>query len=138
MRADLWLQVESSTFPTTDGSVFLVKLERNGGRGDGVTLSMDSSGLFVDRIAIDYDHYSVPYKIKPNTWMHVRIDAAVRTSGGSIKLWIDDMINPLVDKAGISTATADTTGRSFIVGLFAQKPNGVFKARFDDVTFTFK
>jgi hypothetical protein len=137
MRADLWLQVDSASFPTINGEVVLVKLEPSG-VGDGVTLSMDNGGFFVNRIGIDYQRYFVAYRITPNRWIHVRMDVVLKTTGGLFRLWMDDMTKPLVDKVGISTATSDTNARMFNVGLFAQNPTGVFKARFDDVTFTFK
>ncbi|MGZ5967184.1 MAG: hypothetical protein ACXWP4_05920 [Polyangiales bacterium] len=138
MRVEAWIKLESATFPTTTGSAFLLKVERPGGTGDGVTLSIDETGLFVDRIAVDYDRFPISVKAKPGVWMHVRMDVVLQVAGGSVKLWIDDMTTPVVDKTGISTAVNDSVNRLLSVGLYSQRATGTFKARYDDVSFSFK
>lgn len=139
MRADAWIMLDSATAPSTTGSHFLLKLERtSGSTGDGVTVSIDNAGLYADRIGTSYEAFRLSYTVKPGTWMHVRMDAVIHTTSGALTVWIDDMTTPLLVKTGISTAQSDTTGRTLVAGLLAQNTNAAFRARFDDVSFSWK
>lgn len=138
-RVDVWLKVESATYPsTTGGGAFLFKFQTNAGGGDGITFSMDDSGYYVDRIATTYEYYPIATKPKPGVWTHVRMDGRLHTTAGSFTLWIDDMTTPVLTKTGISTLKIDTTMQELIVGLYSQRSSGTFRCRYDDVTFSWK
>ena len=137
VKLDAWIKLEADKFPGTDGA-FLLKLQRNGGDGDGVTFSMGSTGFYVDRIALSYEYYEITtYKPKIGTWMHVRLHTKLHTTAGSVTLWIDNMSSPLLSKTAISTVKVDSTAKQAIVGLYAQGSTGTFKARYDDVTIDY-
>jgi hypothetical protein len=138
-RVDVWLKVESATFPTsTSGAAFLFKFQTAAGGGDGVTFSMDDTGYFVDRIGVTYEYYPIAVKPKVGVWTHVRLDAKLHTSTGSFTCWIDDMTTPVLTKSAISTLKVDTTMQSLIIGLYSQASTGMFRVRYDDVTFSWK
>lgn len=139
MRAEAWFMLDAATFPTTTGgSAFLLKIERNGGAGDGVTFSIGSSGFFADRIGSSYERWPITYKLDTGTWIHVRMDVVLHTTAGSLTIWLDDMTTPVLSKVGISNVQADSTARAFDVGVFSDHASAPFKARFDDVSFSFR
>lgn len=132
LRADVWIKLDSATFP--GGSDFLLKVQRT---GDGVTFSIDSGGFFVDAISMGYARWPVPKAVPVGKWFHVRLEARLKTVGGELAVFIDDMTTPLVSKTGISTASVDDTSRTFIVGQYAQGLTGSFKAHYDDASLVF-
>ena len=139
VRVEMYIKLESVVYPSSSGIANLFKLERSAGAGDGVTFSIGDSGLFVERIAGDYERFPITaYMPKANVWMHVRMDVVLQVTGGSVKVWIDDMTTPVVDRSSISTAIKNATGRLFTVGLYAEKQTAPFRARFDDIKFTFE
>ncbi len=138
MRIDAWLNLEHATYPSADGSAFLLKLQRAGGSGDGVTLSIDSAGLYVDRIGLTYAQFRLPAKPKEGAWFHVRLDVVLHTTKGSVVAWVDDMTTPVLSISSISTAKGDGTGRQLLVGLYAQDATDVFRVRYDDVSLAFR
>jgi hypothetical protein len=138
-RIDVWLKLESATFPTAGGgAAFLFKFQTNMGGGDGVTFSMNNTGFFIDRIGVTYEDYPIAVTPKVSAWTHVRLDARLHTTNGSFTCWIDDMTTPVLTRTGISTLKVDTTMQQLIIGLYSQKANGTFKVRYDDVTLDWK
>lgn len=138
MRLEAWIKLDASSLVTTTGSAFLLKIERTGSAGDGVTLSIDNTGLFAERIGTTYERYPISFLATPGAWMRVRLDATLHTTNGALTIWINDMTTPVVNKTGITTAQGDVTARSVLVGLFVQRATGAFRARYDDVSFSFK
>jgi len=135
IKMDAWIKLETDKFPG-DGA-FLLKIQRNGGSGDGITFSIDATGFFVDRIGLTYDYYPIGYKPKIGAWMHVRVHTKLHTALGSITAWIDDMVTPVVNVSGVPTAKGDSTMKQAIVGLYSQKSTSTFKARYDDVVIDY-
>lgn len=138
MRAEAWIKLDAATLPTSDGAAFLLKIERTGTTGDGVTVSIDKAGLFAERIGQTYARYPIAAKVKPGAWMRVRIDAVLHTTEGSLKVFVDDLTAAAVDVTGVSTVKADDDRRTLDVGLFVERASGAFAARFDDVSFAFR
>lgn len=138
VRVDAWIKLETATFPTTGSGAFLLKLQRDGGPGDGVTFSIDDVGFYVDRIGNTYAAYPLPTKPKVDAWMHVRLDVVLHTTNGRIVAWVDDMVTPVLSISSVSTVRADVSGRRLIVGLFSQNATGTFRARYDDVSLEFR
>lgn len=138
MRLEGWMKLDQALFPTTAGGTFLFKVERTGTTGDGVTLSLDQTGLFAERIGATYERYPIMRAVKPGTWMHVRIDVVLHTTAGALTIWIDDMTRSVVAATGVSTAKSDVTARTVLAGLFSDRATGPFQARFDDVAFWFR
>ncbi|MBI2390745.1 MAG: hypothetical protein HYV09_14240 [Deltaproteobacteria bacterium] len=138
MQLDAWFKLDQAVFPTTAGSTFLFKLERTGSDGDGVTLSLDRTGFFAERIGVSYERYPIMRAVKPGVWMHLRMDVVLHTTAGALTIYIDDMTKSVVAAAGVSTVKSDATARSVIVGLFSDRATSPFQARFDDVALWFR
>lgn len=139
IRADVYLKLESATYPTTTGgAAFLFKVQNDAGSGDGVTFSINENGYLVDRIGLTYEAFELTTpKPKASVWTHVRLHARLHTSAGSLTVWIDDMTTPAFSRSGISTIRTDGTARQMIVGLYAQRSSAPFRVRYDDVTLNY-
>lgn len=136
IRVDLWMKLESTSFPS--GSTTLFKLEHlgSGAVGDGLAFALAGDGLYADLYAVKYAHYPLGFALAPNTWFHVRIDIAHHTSKGALTVWIDDMSKPLVTATNISTASADSMQRNIVIGQYAASATTTFRAFYDDVVVT--
>jgi len=126
--ADMWIKLESATF--AGQAAYLTKIAHG---GDGVTLMIDASGLFADTPSLSF---RIAKAVTVGAWFHVRILTKLHTTAGSLQIWIDDPSMPVVSKSGFATATADVVETKFVVGLYASKGTGTFRARYDDVSLT--
>ncbi len=133
MRVDAWIRLESAVFP--NGQVFLFKLQHVG--GDGVALSVDKNGFYVEVVGEPYAEYRVATPVPINRWFHARLEAKMLIAGGSTTLWIDDMGAGAFSKAAFSTARSDDVSRRLIVGLYAADHTTWFRAYYDDVSLRF-
>jgi hypothetical protein len=135
-RVESHVRLETLTYPAAGTSAILLKVQRDS-TGDGVSLVVQSTGLFVEANGVSYNAFPVMKTITPKTWFHVRLEGTLQKVGGSVALYIDDMTTPVVNVTGISTAVADDTNRQPLIGIFSYMTSSVFEARFDDYTFDF-
>ena len=97
----------------------LLKIERTGTDGDGVTLSIDKDGFYADRIGTSYEVIRIATKPKPGVWMHARLETVLHTTNGSLKVWLDDMTTTVVDRASVSTLQVHLERHDISVGVLA-------------------
>jgi hypothetical protein len=135
-RVESDVRLESLTYPAVGTSAILLKVQRDS-TGDGVSLVVQSTGLFVEANGVTYNAFPVMKTIATKTWFHVRLEGTLQKAGGSATLYIDDMTTPVVNVTGISTAVADDTNRQPLIGIFSYMTSSAFEARFDNYTFDF-
>jgi hypothetical protein len=118
----------------SDGAMFL-KLQRTGGRG--ASLWLGSAGLYAEALGASYKPYPITKSIAAATWYHVRLEANLKVSGATVRVFIDDMTTPLVDATDASTADTEGADRELVSGLYASNTSTLSKPfiiRIDDVS----
>lgn len=134
-RIDFRLKVPAK--PGTGGRYALMRYHR-ADAGDGISFTLDGTGFYLEIHGGSYSEKRAPTPVPVDTWMHVRIDAVLKYSGGSARVWLDDMSTPAADLTSISTTETDSLDRRIDVGIFANTPPNDLWARYDDVSFDWK
>ncbi|GAC1378154.1 MAG: hypothetical protein NVSMB47_22650 [Polyangiales bacterium] len=121
--------LDVGSYPT---NVVLFKLQRPG-RGRGVLLGLGPAGLAVQVLGATSTTNLDAGPAPVGRWFHVRLDTQLMVAGATVRLWIDDMTTPVVDRSGLSSADTDGTSQQLSVGLYTNStPISAVRARFDD------
>jgi hypothetical protein len=134
-RIDFRLKVPAK--PGPGGRYLLVRYHR-ADAGDGISFTLDGTGFYLEVHGGSYSEKRAMTPVPADTWIHVRMDAVLKYSGGSVRAWIDDMTTPVAELTAISTTETDSLDRRIDVGIFANTPPNDLWARYDDVSFDWK
>lgn len=134
IRVDADVMLPSLTYGGTN-TLMLLKVQR-GGSGDGIGLAFDPD-IGAEIVAqTDSSWRTWPLTgVVAGKWFHLRIDAVLHPTTGSVKAWVDDMTTPQVNATAVASANVDDLSRQLILGLFAYMSAAPFRVHFDDVSY---
>lgn len=128
-RIDLRVRFDA---PTYAGSVMLVKLQRE---NHGASIWMGSGGLFYEAFGVTYRSAGIPRVVTPGTWHHLRLEANLKTSAATVRVFVDDMSMPAVAVNDVSTVLTLGKDRQLAVGPYVDATSyGAWSVRYDDVS----
>jgi hypothetical protein len=108
-----------------------MKLQRD---NHGAAIWLGASGLFAEAFGTSYRAYPIGKTLATGVWYHFRLEATLKPTGGTVRVFIDNMSTALVDVSDASTALATGTQQVVGVGLYADAETATlspFAARFD-------
>jgi hypothetical protein len=112
--------------------VLLVKLQRE---NHGAAVWLGPTGLYLEAFGNTYRAADFTKKVVPGTWHRLRMEATIRTTGATIRGYLDDLSTPAATLTDVSTAISDGTSRSLVIGPYMDGTSyPTFTARYDDAS----
>jgi hypothetical protein len=129
---DTWLYLTAATYTRAGGIHLLDVGITNASINDAAYVALGPNGLELGN-ALTPIGTAVP---ATDRWVHVRFDAALHPTNGTLRLFVDDMTTPKVQRVNAKTSNLIDRNRSSSVGVSSAQGSKAVTIRYDDVRIT--